>query len=149
MACSGEIHPPINTNCLSASGFIRMPSSLSPSFTRDPARIREQIATRLAFFIAGFSTAAWAPLVPLARERLQLDEGSLGLLLLCLGLGSIIAMPVTGILTTRIGCKAVITASALMTLLTLPLLTVLELDPHGPSHCRVRCCSGNCRYIPR
>ena len=92
----------------------------------DPARLREQLATRLTFFIAGFSTAAWAPLVPLARERLQLDEGSLGLLLLCLGLGSIIAMPVTGVLTTRIGCKAVITASVLLTLLTLPLLTVLE-----------------------
>lgn len=103
-----------------------MPSSLAPTFTRDPARIREQIATRLAFFIAGFSTAAWAPLVPLAKERLGLDEGSLGLLLLCLGLGSITAMPITGILTTRIGCKAVITSSALLTLMTLPLLALLD-----------------------
>jgi MFS family permease len=60
--------------------------------TRDPARLREQIATRLTFFIAGFSTAAWAPLVPLAKERLQLDEGSLGLLLLCLGLAFVVAM---------------------------------------------------------
>jgi predicted MFS family arabinose efflux permease len=93
---------------------------------RDPARIREQIATRLAFFIAGFSTAAWAPLVPLAKERLGLSEGSLGLLLLCLGLGSITAMPITGVLTTRIGCKTVITSSALLILLTLPLLAVLD-----------------------
>src|SRR5690606_31847781 len=55
-----------------------------------------------------------------------LDEGSLGLLLLCLGLGSITAMPVTGILTTRIGCKAVICASVLMILVTLPFLAVLD-----------------------
>ena len=86
-----------------------MTSLLAPTMARDPARVREQIATRLAFFIAGFSTAAWAPLVPLAKERLGLDDGSLGLLLLCLGLGSITAMPITGVLTTRIGCKAVIT----------------------------------------
>src|SRR3712207_4365127 len=103
-----------------------MASSPASTLTRDPARLHEQIATRLAFFIAGFSTAAWAPLVPLARERLQLDEGSLGLLLLGLGLGSIMAMPVSGILTTGIGWKAVITASALMTLVAVPLLTVLE-----------------------
>jgi predicted MFS family arabinose efflux permease len=103
-----------------------MPPSLAPTLARDSARIREQIATRLAFFIAGFSTAAWAPLVPLAKERLGLDEGALGLLLLCLGLGSIAAMPITGVLTTRIGCKAVITSSALLILLMLPLLAVLN-----------------------
>ncbi|MBO1908121.1 MFS transporter [Microvirga sp. 3-52] len=103
-----------------------MPPSLAPTLVRDPARIREQIATRLAFFIAGFSTAAWAPLVPLAKERLGLDEGALGLLLLCLGLGSITAMPITGVLTTRIGCKAVVTSSALLILLTLPLLAVFN-----------------------
>jgi fucose permease len=103
-----------------------MPSSLAPTLARDPARICEQIATRLAFFIAGFSTAAWAPLVPLAKQRLDLDEGALGLLLLCLGLGSITAMPITGVLTTRIGCKAVVTSSALLILLTLPLLAMLD-----------------------
>jgi predicted MFS family arabinose efflux permease len=103
-----------------------MPSFLAPPLARDPARGREQIATRLAFFIAGFSTAAWAPLVPLAKERLGLDEGALGLLLLCLGLGSITAMPITGVLATRIGCKAVITSSALLILLTLPLLAVID-----------------------
>src|SRR5215212_2740171 len=98
---------------------------LTSAPTRDAVHRREQGATRLPFFIAGFSTGAWAPLVPLTRERLQLDDGSLGLLLLCLGLGSITAMPVTGVLTTRIGCKAVISVSALLILLTLPLLALL------------------------
>ena len=122
--CRCVVHLSILTTLSHRPRFIRMPSSLT--LTRDPARVREQIATRLVFFIAGFATAAWAPLVPLARERLGLDEGSLGLLLLCLGLGSITAMPVTGILTTRIGCKAVICASVLMILLTLPLLAALD-----------------------
>ena len=85
-----------------------MPPSLASTLASNPARSREQIATRLAFFIAGFSTAAWAPLRSLAKERIGLDDGALGMLLLCLGLGSITAMPITGVLTTRIGCKAVI-----------------------------------------
>src|SRR3954451_23460945 len=90
--CSGKIYPPVATTCLPERDSVRMPPSLASTLTHDPTRIREQIATRLAFFIAGFSTAAWAPLVPLAKERLGLDEGALGLLLLCLGLGSITAM---------------------------------------------------------
>lgn len=49
-----------------------------------PGRL-EQMATRIAFFIAGFGIAAWAPLVPYAKARAGLDEGTLGLLLLCLG----------------------------------------------------------------
>jgi predicted MFS family arabinose efflux permease len=48
------------------------------------------------------------------------------MLLLCLGLGSITAMPITGFLTTRIGCRAVIVSSALVVLLVLPLLAVFD-----------------------
>lgn len=49
-----------------------------------PGRL-EQMSTRIAFFIAGFGIAAWAPLVPYAKARVELNEGTLGLLLLCLG----------------------------------------------------------------
>ncbi|CRM68605.1 hypothetical protein [Pseudomonas sp. 8 R 14] len=51
-----------------------------------PGRL-EQMSTRIAFFIAGFGIAAWAPLVPYAKARAELSEGTLGLLLLCLGGG--------------------------------------------------------------
>ena len=71
-----------------------------------PGRL-EQRSTRLAFFIAGFGVAAWAPLVPYAKARAGLDEATLGLLLLCLGAGSILAMPIAGMLATRYGCRNV------------------------------------------
>ena len=57
---------------------------------------RQQHATRLGFFIAGLVMAAWAPLVPFAKSRLGVTEGVLGLLLLGLGIGSILAMPLAG-----------------------------------------------------
>ena len=44
--------------------------------------LAEQRSTRAAFFVAGFGMAAWAPLVPYAKERLAIGEGALGLLLL-------------------------------------------------------------------
>lgn len=86
-----------------------------------PGRL-EQMSTRIAFFIAGFGVAAWAPLVPYAKARAGLDDGTLGLLLLCLGVGSILAMPMAGMLASRFGCRRVLSGGTLLICLALPLL---------------------------
>ena len=83
-----------------------------------------RLATRLAFLVAGFSVACWAPLVPYAKQRLGVDEGTLGLLLLCLGIGSVASMLLAGALSARWGSKPVILASALAVAAILPLLAV-------------------------
>lgn len=93
-----------------------------------PGRI-EQMSTRIAFFIAGFGIAAWAPLVPYAKARAGLDEATLGLLLLCLGAGSILAMPISGILATRYGCRRVFSAGTVLICLALPLLATVSSVP--------------------
>ncbi|TFF01727.1 MFS transporter [Pseudomonas sp. BCA14] len=93
-----------------------------------PGRL-EQMSTRIAFFIAGFGIAAWAPLVPYAKERAQLNEGTLGLLLLCLGVGSILAMPVAGVLASRFGCRRVLGTGTLMICLALPMLATVSSIP--------------------
>ncbi len=49
-------------------------------------------------------------------------RGALGLVLLCLGLGSIVAMPLTGFLANRFGCRAVLVTSSLAVALILPML---------------------------
>ena len=85
---------------------------------------REQFTIRAIFLVAGLAMAAWAPLVPFAKARLGVDDGALGLLLLCLGLGSIIAMPITGVLTSRFGCRAVIVGASLVLAGTLPFLAL-------------------------
>ena len=48
-----------------------------------------RLATRLAFLVAGFGVAAWAPLVPFAKARLGATDAALGLLLLCLAQANI------------------------------------------------------------
>jgi predicted MFS family arabinose efflux permease len=83
---------------------------------------RDAFSTRLVFLIVGFGTAAWAPLVPFVKARTGIDEGVLGLLLLCLGGGSIVTMPLAGALTSRFGCRRVIVVASLGLCLTLPVL---------------------------
>ncbi|OYO31103.1 MFS transporter [Janthinobacterium sp. PC23-8] len=80
----------------------------------------QQRATRLVFFAAGFGMAAWAPLVPYAKARLGLDEATLGFLLLCLGAGSLCAMPFTGVLASRFGCRGVILCAGAVLIAVLP-----------------------------
>ncbi len=70
-----------------------------------------RFATRLLFLLAGFGYACWAPLIPIIKLRLGLDESVLGLLFLCIGLGSIGAMIATGILTTRFGNRPILIGS--------------------------------------
>lgn len=83
-----------------------------------------RLATRLAFLVAGFGVSCWAPLVPFAKDRLAIDEQMLGMLLLCLGIGSVIAMLFTGILSTRFGTRPVILVSGIALALLLPTLVV-------------------------
>ena len=63
--------------------------------------VTSSLSTRLAFFANGIAMSAWAPLVPYAKTRLQLTPAHLGMVLLCLGIGSMLAMPATGALTAR------------------------------------------------
>jgi predicted MFS family arabinose efflux permease len=81
------------------------------------------------FFVIGFAAGAWAPLVPFAKQRLALDDGGLGLLLVCLGAGSIVAMPLAGALAARIGCRRVLIAAAAIACLVFPLLATTSSVP--------------------
>ena len=83
-----------------------------------------RLATRLAFFVAGFGIACWAPLVPFAKERLGVDDATLGLLLLCLGIGSVVAMLATGPVSARYGSRPVIIAGGIGLAVMLPFLSV-------------------------
>jgi predicted MFS family arabinose efflux permease len=93
-----------------------------------PARL-EQISTRIVFFITGIGMAAWAPLVPFAKARIGMNDGVLGLLLLCLGGGSIISMPLAGAFAAQVGCRRVIIVSALIVCVALPLLALVTSLP--------------------
>lgn len=87
---------------------------------------KARTATQLIFLVCGLGVASWAPMVPYAKERLDLNDADLGLLLLLLGAGAITMMPITGILTNRFGSRIVILCSSLLMAIVLPLLLLMD-----------------------
>ena len=73
--------------------------------------LKSKISTRFMFFSAGFITASWAALIPVIKTATGSDDGTIGLLLLCLGTGAITGMPLAGMCATRFGCKRVLMCS--------------------------------------
>ncbi len=69
---------------------------------------KEVNAARLAFFIPGFAVSTWAPMIPMVKERLNLEADVLGILLLCIGISAFIVMPFAGMLGQKWGCKKVL-----------------------------------------
>ena len=79
-------------------------------------------ATYLVFGVSGFGFASWAARIPQVKARLGLDPSALGLLLLAIALGSVVALPLSGTLVARWGSR--LTASVMATLSTAALLIV-------------------------
>ena len=91
-----------------------------------PHTFRARLATRLAFFAAGFAMGCCAPFFPFIKENVSADKSEFGLLLLCLGIGAIIAMPITGIVSARRGSKPMILLGGFLMALLIPILVVVE-----------------------
>ncbi|WP_345248237.1 MFS transporter [Nibrella saemangeumensis] len=84
------------------------------------------LATRLIFLVCGLGMSSWAPMIPLAKDRLALNDANLGLLLLLLGAGAMLMMPTSGWLVSRFGSRIVMAGAGVVMALTLPLLLILS-----------------------
>jgi MFS family permease len=84
-------------------------------------------AVAALFTANGFIMGAWAPQIPLLLTRHNITEGTLGLLILCLGLGAVGAMLFTGRLIAAYGSRHVASAFALA---TTPMLLLVVLAPN-------------------
>ncbi len=91
---------------------------LAASFSVSAPQARAaRLATSAVFFANGVVIATWVVRVPSVRDALHLSPASVGVALLGMAVGSLIAMPQTGALAARYGTKAVtVTAGAMMML---------------------------------
>ena len=80
----------------------------------------------MGFLAAGFAIAAWAPIIPFIKDRFALDEHGLGLLLLCVGAGSLFSSPLSGFLTSRFGCKIPIFGATITWAICIALISVIN-----------------------
>lgn len=83
----------------------------------------QQYAVRAIFFFSGFGCATWAPLVPIVKQGLSVSDDIMGMLLLCIGIGSFLSMPFSGSLARKYGCRKVITIASIIFIIILLAIT--------------------------
>ncbi len=79
------------------------------------------------FFVNGAGFASWVPHIPSLRQRFEMSESELGLTLLIIAIGAIIAMPIAGGIIEKIGSNRVVSFASVGFCL---LLAVLLLMPN-------------------
>ena len=76
---------------------------------------RAQRGVYLVFIGSGLGFASWAARIPQVREELGFTPGALGLVLLAIAVGSLIALPSAGLIVHRIGpAKTIVVMSLIL-----------------------------------
>ena len=78
-----------------------------------PARLEAaKRGVALVFAANGMAFASWASRTPAIKAGLSLDASQLGLLLICVSIGSLVALPLSGSLVQRLGPSRTVLAGA-------------------------------------
>ena len=83
-----------------------------------------RLAVLVAFFVNGALLATWISRIPATQIELNLSEGELGIVLLGMGVGVLIALSLAGGLIGRFGSRFVTISAAIAMCLFLPLLAL-------------------------
>ncbi|GAC1652178.1 MAG: MFS transporter [Ktedonobacteraceae bacterium] len=83
-----------------------------------------RIAVVILFFLNGMILATWATRIPAIQTNLRLSAGQLGLALLGMAAGALVAMNLSGYLAARFGSRFVTTIAAVCLCTTLPFLAL-------------------------
>src|SRR6478672_6854580 len=75
---------------------------------------RATVAVYAVFILSGFAFASWASRIPQVRDRLELSPRGLGLVLLATAVGSVVSMPLAGVVVARVGTARTVAAMAVV-----------------------------------
>ena len=75
---------------------------------------RAKFAVYAVFILNGFAFASWASRIPQVRDGLELNPQQLGLLLLAIAIGSLISMPLAGVVISKLGAARTISAMSIV-----------------------------------
>lgn len=91
---------------------------------------RARLAVSIAFFIGGMTIGIWGVHIPVIASRLAVDPAVLGLALLCVGIGAVIAPPIIGWLIGRTGSS---TSSTVMLAYFVIVMPIVIASPSTPA----------------
>jgi len=81
---------------------------------KNSSRFINRIAVGSLFFLAGLCFSSWASRIPSIRQKLNLSDAELGIVLFALPVGLLISLPLSGWLINKSGSKKVIITSILL-----------------------------------
>ncbi|MDX1907463.1 MAG: MFS transporter [Bacteroidia bacterium] len=96
-------------------------SRIAASFTAN------RLAVSLMFLTNGFIYANWAARIPAIQARFGLDDRLLGLALLAISIGALVAMPFAGWIIVRFGSRRTTTVSALLFTGVVPFIALVPV----------------------
>jgi len=120
---SGTMSPPTRVRAAVTDQAFRVSGTVS-----SPTH-RARNAVFIAFVGSGFGFASWASRIPQIRDAVQATPSELGLILLAIAAGAVIAMPLAGMVVNRFGPAP--TVAALATLLSVGLVVLALGTPVG------------------
>jgi MFS family permease len=88
-----------------------------------------RLATGCVFFANGAAIGSWVPHIPDAKHALGLTDGLLGVALLGMAAGSLVGLPLSGVLTARFGSRTITRAALFALLLATPLPILAPSTP--------------------
>jgi MFS family permease len=104
-----------------------LPAGSFPDDRQDTRQARW--ATASFFLLLGILFGSWVARIPAVQNQLGLNDGQLGIALLSLSVGAILAMPTTGWLIHRWGNVLVVRVAATLVCVALPLLPLAPTMP--------------------
>ena len=88
--------------------------TLRGAMTRRPTAQASSFAVFAVFFLNGFNFATWASRLPAVRDGLSFSQAQMGLLLLVIAVGSLVSIPLAGLVVERLGARRTVTIFALL-----------------------------------
>ena len=83
----------------------------TPALVPADAVRRASWAVFAVFFLSGFAFSGWASRLPAVRDALGLTPAQMGVLLLALAAGSVIALPLSGVVVQHLGATRTVQAA--------------------------------------
>ncbi|SDU41567.1 MFS transporter [Jiangella alkaliphila] len=94
----------------------------APAQSPDQARVvRARNAVAMVFALNGLAIASWMGRIPEVRDLLGLTPGEIGRVLLALAAGSLVALPTSGLVVSRIGAARTVAGGSVLVALGLTL----------------------------
>ena len=83
--------------------------------------MRRRAATFTVFFVNGAAIGTWVGHIPWVQEQFDLSKGTLGLIILAMGAGIIVTLPLMGQAIVRLGSGRAVRLTSIACVIVLPL----------------------------